>query len=277
MKQDYAAEIRGFEQNMIAEEKSAATIDKYLRDVHGFCSHLSGRRISKEETVAYKEDLTSRYAPASVNSMLIAINRFLRFIGLPDCCVRPLKIQRQIFCNEDRELTRHELHQLVGAAGNSRLSLVIQTICGTGIRVSELQYITVEAVRAGRAVVNCKNKTRVIFIPASLQKLLHLYIKKSGISAGTVFVTRTGKPLNRRNIWRDMKALCQQAGVSPTTVFPHNLRHLFARTFYQVEKDIVRLADLLGHSSIDTTRIYTIETGNEHRQRMERVEKLLMT
>ena len=277
MKQDYAAEIRGFEQNMIAEEKSAATIDKYLRDVHGFCSHLSGRRISKEETVAYKEDLISRYAPASVNSMLIAINRFLRFIGLPDCCVRPLKIQRQIFCNEDRELTRHELHQLVGAAGNSRLPLVIQTICGTGIRVSELQYITVEAVRAGRAVVNCKNKTRVIFIPASLQKLLHLYIKKSGISAGTVFVTRNGKPLNRRNIWRDMKALCQQAGVSPNKVFPHNLRHLFARTFYQVEKDIVRLADLLGHSSIDTTRIYTIETGNEHRQRMERVEKLLMT
>lgn len=165
----------------------------------------------------------------------------------------------------------------MGAAGNSRLSLVIQTICGTGIRVSELQYITVEAVRAGRAVVNCKNKTRVIFIPASLQKLLHLYIKKSGISAGTVFVTRNGKPLNRRNIWRDMKALCQQAGVSPNKVFPHNLRHLFARTFYQVEKDIVRLADLLGHSSIDTTRIYTIETGNEHRQRMERVEKLLMT
>ena len=163
------------------------------------------------------------------------------------------------------------------AAGNTRLSLVIQTICGTGIRVSELQYITAEAVRAGKAVVNCKNKTRVIFIPMSIQKLLKPYMKKSGVTAGSVFVTRSGKPLNRRNIWRDMKALCERAGVSPNKVFPHNLRHLFARTFYGLEKDIVRLADLLGHSSVDTTRIYTMETGDGHRLRLERVENLLMT
>lgn len=269
--------MRRFQQLMITEEKSMATIDKYLRDIRGFCSHMAGRLITKGETLTYKERLMAHYAPASVNSMLIAINRFLRFIGLQDCCVRPLKIQRQIFCNEDKELTKQELHRLVKAAGNNRMSLVIQTICGTGIRVSELQYITVESVRIGKAVVNCKNKTRVIFIPTPIQKLLKPYIKKSGIAAGAIFVTRSGKPLNRRNIWRDMKALCQRADVSPNKVFPHNLRHLFARTFYSLEKDIVRLADLLGHSSVNTTRIYTIETGNEHRLRLERVEKLLLS
>lgn len=269
--------IRRFEQHLIAEEKSAATIEKYRRDVRGFFMFLGDRRISKEETVAYKEYLAGRYAPASVNSMLIALNCFLRFIGMPDCCVKPLKIQRQIFCSEDKELTRQELHRLVKAAGDTRLSLVIQTICGTGIRVSELQYITAEAVREGKAVVNCKNKTRVIFIPASLQKQLKAYMKKSGVTAGAVFVTRNGKPLNRRNIWRDMKALCRRAGVAPNKVFPHNLRHLFARTFYSVEKDIVRLADLLGHSSINTTRIYTLETGDKHRLCLERVEKKLLT
>ena len=269
--------IRRFEQHLIAEEKSAATIEKYRRDVRGFFMFLGDRRISKEETVAYKEYLAGRYAPASVNSMLIALNCFLRVIGMPDCCVKPLKIQRQIFCSEDKELTRQELHRLVKAAGDTRLSLVIQTICGTGIRVSELQYITAEAVREGKAVVNCKNKTRVIFIPASLQKQLKAYMKKSGVTAGAVFVTRNGKPLNRRNIWRDMKALCRRAGVAPNKVFPHNLRHLFARTFYSVEKDIVRLADLLGHSSINTTRIYTLETGDKHRLCLERVEKKLLT
>lgn len=274
---NYIKEIQRFEQYLLTEEKSAATIEKYLRDIRGFCSRLAGRGISKEETIAYKEYLTAEYSPASVNSMLIAINRFLRFLGLQDCCVRPLKIQRQIFIREDKELTRAEYQRLVRAAKGTRLSLVIQTICGTGIRVSELQYITAEAVRAGKAVVNCKNKTRVIFIPTSIQKLLKPYMKKSGITAGSVFVTRNGKPLNRRNIWRDMKALCERAGVSPNKVFPHNLRHLFARTFYELEKDIVRLADLLGHSSVDTTRIYTMETGDGHRLRLERVENLLMT
>ena len=209
--------------------------------------------------------------------MLVALNSFLRFIGLQDCCVKLVKIQRQIFSREDKELSIAEYKRLVKAAANTRLSLVIQTICGTGIRVSELQHITVEAVWAGKTVVNCKNKTRVIFIPASIQKLLTKYIKKNRITAGAVFVSKSGKPLDRKNIWRDMKALCEQAGVSPEKVFPHNLRHLFARTFYSLEKDIVRLADLLGHSSIDTTRIYTIETGNEHRHRLERVGRLLIT
>ena len=273
----FTAAIQRFERYLITEEKSAATIEKYQRDIRCFYKFLSDRDIRKEETIAYKEYLTARYAPASVNSMLVALNCFLRFIGLRDCCVKLLKIQRQIFSREDKELTKAEYHRLVMAAQGNRLSLVIQTICGTGIRVSELQYITAEAVQAGKAVVNCKNKTRVIFIPTSIQKLLKPYMKKAGITAGAVFVTKSGKPLNRRNIWRDMKALCERAGVSQKKVFPHNLRHLFARTFYRVEKDIVRLAALLGHSSIDTTRIYTVETGDEHRLLLERVEKLLRT
>lgn len=270
-------QISAFKQHLITEEKSAATIEKYRRDIRCFCDFLAGRQINKEAAIAYKEHLAENYAPASVNSMLVALNCFLRFIGQSDCCVKTLKIQRQIFCREDKELTKTEYQRLLKAAKNTRLSLVIQTICGTGIRVSELQYITAEAVRAGKAVVNCKNKTRVIFIPTSIQKLLKPYMKKSGITAGAVFVTKNGKPLNRRNIWRDMKALCERADVSSDKVFPHNLRHLFARTFYSVDKDIVRLADLLGHSSVNTTRIYTRETGSEHRHRLERVEKLLMT
>lgn len=270
-------QISRFKQYLLTEEKGSVTVEKYLRDVRCFYSFLDNRAISKEETIAYKEHLTQQYAPASVNSMLVALNCFLRFIGKTDCCVKQLKIQRQIFCGEEKELTQSEYQLLVKAAKNTRLSLVIQTICSTGIRVSELQYITVETVRVGKAVVNCKNKTRVIFIPMSIQKLLKTYIKKSGVTAGSVFVTRSRKPLNCRNIWRDMKALCEQAGVSPDKVSPHNLRHLFARTFYSVDKDIVRLADLLGHSSVDTTRIYTRETGSEHRHRLERVEKLLMT
>ena len=273
----YTEALRQFEHYLKEEEKSRATIEKYLRDVRCFLEYLDGREICKDITIDYKEYLAGHYTPASTNSMLAALNSFLRFIGMESCCVKRVKVQRQIFIQEEKELTREEYQRLVKVAANTRLSLVIQTICGTGIRVSELQYITAEAVREGKAVVNCKNKTRVIFLPASLQKLLREYMKKSGIKAGAVFVTKSGKPLNRRNIWRDMKALCGRAGVSPDKMFPHNLRHLFARTFYSVDKDIVRLADLLGHSSVDTTRIYTRETGNEHRHRLEQVEKLLMT
>ena len=274
---NFIAAMQEFEQYLITEEKSVVTIEKYLRDIRCFYTFLADRPISKTETITYKTHLTAEYAPASVNSMLAALNCFLRFIGLSDCCVRPLKIQRQIFIREDKELTKAEYHRLIKAAQGTRLSLVIQAICGTGIRVSELQYITVEAVRAGKAVVNCKNKMRIILIPSSLQKLLKEYIKKSGITAGAVFVTKSGKPLNRRNIWRDMKKLCERAEVAPEKVFPHNLRHLFARTFYSVDKDIVRLADLLGHNSVDTTRIYIMETGHEHRYRLEQAEKILMT
>lgn len=270
-------DILAFEHYLRQEEKSAATIEKYLRDVRHFYGYLADRPMNKEESIRYKEYLTRRYAPASANSMLVSLNCFLRFIGRQECCIRLLKIQRQIFCREEKELTRRDYQRLVKAAEDTRLSYIIQTICGTGIRVSELQYITVEAVRIGKAVVNCKNKTRVIFLPAPLQSLLKEYIKKAGLQAGAVFVSKNGRPLNRCNIWRDMKMLCSRAGVAPEKVFPHNLRHLFARTFYAIEKDIVRLADLLGHSSINTTRIYTIETGSQHISRLERVQKQLIT
>lgn len=277
MTMDQEQSLLQFEQHLIQEEKSAATIEKYLRDIRAFYTFLDGRSICKAETIAYKHALKERYAPASVNSMLIALNSFLRFSGQESCCVRLLKIQRQIFCREDKELTKAEYQRLVRAAANTRLSCILQTICGTGIRVGELQHITVEAVRDGKAVVNCKNKTRVIFIPTPIQKLLKEYIKKSGLDSGPVFVTKSGKPLNRRNIWRDMKGLCARACVSPDKVFPHNLRHLFARTFYSIDKDIVRLADLLGHSSINTTRIYTIESGKQHIVRLEQLQIELTT
>ncbi len=269
--------ITDFENYLIEEEKSNATIEKYLRDVNAFASYLYSRELSKGEVIAYKKSITEDYAPASVNSMLVSINSFLKFIGRADCCVKLLKIQRQIFANEKKELTTSEYKRLLEAAKNTRLALVIQTICETGIRVSELRYITAEAVSQGKAVVDCKNKTRIIFIPSPLRKVLLGYIKKSGIEAGSVFVTKSGKPLNRSNIWREMKALCKKANVSADKVFPHNLRHLFARTFYSIERDIVRLADLLGHSSIDTTRIYTMETGKSHICCLEKMHKRLTT
>ena len=269
--------LMSFERYLTKEEKSRATVEKYLRDVRSFFRFSNTGSISKEQMIAYKEYLTDRYAPASVNSMLISLHSFLRYIGQQDCCVKLLKIQRQIFAKEEKELSCQEYQRLVKAAGNTRLSFVLRTICGTGIRVSELEYITVEAVREGKAVVSCKNKTRVIFIPATVQKILSKYIKKSCLKTGSVFIGKNGKPLNRKNIWRDMKGLCSRAGVARCKVFPHNLRHLFARTFYRVEKDIVRLADLLGHSSINTTRIYTIENGRLHRACQERVQICLMT
>ena len=268
--------IGQFKQHLKQEEKSEATIEKYLRDIQHFYSFLEDRLLCKAETMAYKEQLTEQYAPASVNSMLVALNCFLRFIGQNDCCVRLQKIQQQIFSSEDKELTQSEYQRLVKAAGNTQLSYILQTICGTGIRVSELQYITVEAVRVGQATVNCKNKTRVIFIPVPLQRLLKEYIKKSGISAGTVFVNKNGKPLDRSQIWRKMKGLCERAGVAPGKVFPHNLRHLFARIFYSIKKDIVRLAAILGDSSINTTRIYTLETGQRHLNDLTQVQQHIL-
>ncbi len=269
-------ELLAFEKYRREDEKSDATVEKYLHDIQCFYAFLGNRPAEKSMVLAYKEHLTEQYAPASVNSMLVALNGFLRFCGLSGCCVKLLKIQRQMFCRQEKELSREEYRRLVNAAKDTRLSYILQTICGTGIRVSELQYVTAEAVRNGTAVVNCKNKTRVIFIPAPLQKLLLRYIKKAGLQTGPVFVGRNGKPLDRSYIWRMMKGLCEEAGVARSKVFPHNLRHLFARAFYSMEKDIVRLADLLGHSSVDTTRIYTMESGGSHLARLERVQITLL-
>lgn len=257
------------------EEKSKNTVEKYIRDVKAFAVYAGDVKITKETVVAYKSYLLSEhYAVRSINSMLASLNSLFSFLGWNDFKVKSIKLQRQIYCPEDKELTKADYFRLVKTAkqkGNERLNLILQTICGTGIRVSELQFITVEAVQNGEAVVSLKNKTRTVFVVRELRQKLLNYAKRENITSGMIFVTRTGKAISRTNIWREMKSLCKQAGVNPQKVFPHNLRHLFARTFYGIEKDIAKLADILGHSSIDTTRIYIITTGTEHRRKIERL------
>lgn len=259
------------------QEKSKLTVDKYGRDVRIFLTWLGDRPLSKETTLAYKEDLAARYAVASVNSMLSALNHYLDFLGRRDCRVKFLKAQRQVFVSAEKELSRGEYERLVRAASDERLRLLIQTICATGIRVSEHRFITVESARRGTVQVDNKGKRRVVLLPRKLCRALLAYAKRRGIREGSIFVTRSGKPLDRSRIWAEMKKLCRTARVPAEKVFPHNLRHLFARTYYAMEKDIVRLADLLGHSSINTTRIYTMESGAEHRRQLERLALLLIT
>ena len=230
--------------------------------------------ITKHETLTLVLRVPTSHAPATVNSILAAVNGFFRFMGWKDIAVKLLKIQKALFCDERRELTRAEYARLVSAAqkvGNERLSLVMQTICATGTRVSELRFITVEAVTTGRAEICNKGKRRTVFLPGRLRRLLRKYLQKQKKTAGAVFTTRTGRPLDRSNIWRDMKALCESADVEPGKVFPLNLRHLFARTYYSLEKDLSRIADILGHSSVNTTRIYTVESGGVHQRQLERM------
>ena len=267
-----------FKNYLFENEKSTATIDKYIRDIRKFTAYALDKPIEKSLVLEYKAYLEQIYAIRSANSMLAALNAFFRFLDWYDLCVKQFKIQMDAYCSEEKELTKAEYTALVRAAEqkkNERLSLVVQTICGTGIRVSELRSITVEAVRCGEAIVSCKGKTRKIFIVKALQKKLIRYANEQGITSGILFVTKSGKPLDRSNIWREMKTLCKQAGVSPQKVFPHNLRHLFARTFYGIEKDIAKLADILGHSNINTTRIYIITTGAEHQRRMENMRLII--
>ena len=272
-------QIVAFATHLQSEEKSENTIEKYIRDVKAFATYAGEVEITKKSVITYKNKLISdNYAVRSINSMLASLNCLFSFLGWADLKVKSIKLQRQIFCPEEKELTKAEYMRLVNTAkqkGNDRLNLLIQTICGTGIRVSELQYITVEAVKCGEAVVSLKGKTRSVFIVRELQKKLLRYAAEQKITSGAIFITRNGKPISRANIWREMKNLCEHAGVSPQKVFPHNLRHLFARTFYGIEKDIAKLADILGHSSINTTRIYIITTGNEHRQRMENMRLII--
>ncbi len=267
-----------FELELRNDEKSGNTIEKYLRDIRCFSEFSNGRIVEKALVLEYKAYLEKEYSLASANSMLAAINSFFKFVGWYDCCVKQFKVQRKTYCSEESELTKQEYISLVRAAEhkkNERLSLLIQTICGTGIRVSELEFITVEAVKRGEAVVSCKGKSRKVFIVKDLCKKLQKYAKDQSITSGTIFITKTGKPMNRSNIWREMKSLCDQAGVNPNKVFPHNLRHLFARTFYGIEKDIAKLADILGHTSINTTRIYIITTGAEHRRKVENMRLII--
>ena len=266
-------QLGAFHQYLIQEEKSMATVEKYLRDVRAFTVYVGEKNVTKAVTVDYKRHLLEEnYAARSINSMLASLNSFLSYLGWMDCKVKSVKLQRSAYCAEEKELTKAEYERLLKAAErNEQLRLVMQTICSTGIRVSELRFFTVEAVRCGEAVVNCKAKTRRILIPRKLRKRLLEYARNQNIRSGVIFLKRTGKPLDRKTIWAQMKGLCKAAGVNPSKVFPHNLRKLFARTFYGIEKDIAKLADILGHSSIDTTRIYIMTTGTEHRRKIERL------
>lgn len=271
-------ELAGFREYLVSEERSEATTAKYLRDVGGFLHYLGTLPECKSQVVEYKQTLAARYATASVNSMVAAINSYLAYRGLGDLRVKLLRLQRQLFCKKERELTRKEYERLVAAAEKGRnksLSLIMQTICATGIRVSELKFITVEAVRAGRAEVHLKGKIRTVLLPKELRAILRAWCGEEGVKSGPVFVTRNGKPLDRSNIWHSMKALCRDAGVDPSKVFPHNLRHLFALTYYRLEKDIVRLADLLGHSSVETTRIYMATSGGDAARRLSHMGLVL--
>ena len=270
--------LNEFEAYLRTEEKSELTVQKYMSDLRQLQAFVNCRELDKTLLLAYKERLAQEYTATSANSKLAAINSYLRFAGWQELCVKQFRVQKQIYCSEEKELTKAEYLRLVETAkkrGNTRLELLLQTICGTGIRVSELQYITAEAAASGEAVVNCKGKTRVVIIVRALQKRLLCYCKTQKIKRGAIFVTASGKPLDRSNIWREMKLLCQAAGVAAGKVFPHNLRHLFARVFYGIEKDIAKLADILGHSSINTTRIYIMTTGTEHRRKMETMRLIL--
>lgn len=271
--------IESFQYYLEQEEKSKNTIEKYLRDIQKFFIHISDATVTKEQVIAYKNKLLlENYAVRSINSMLASLNSLFSFLGWEECKVKSMKFQRQTYCPEEKELTKTEYIRLVNTAkleGKERLYLLLQTICATGIRVSELPAITVEAVKNGKVIVSLKGKIREVFIVKKLRKMLLGYAGKRGIKKGSIFVTRKGKPMNRTNIWREMKKLCEKAGVNSDKVFPHNLRHLFARTFYVQEKDIAKLADILGHSSIDTTRIYIMTTGEEHRKRMEAMRLIL--
>ena len=266
--------IKSFNDYLINEEKAAATINKYLHDVGEFQIWLGDQELCKTAVLAYKSYLCEQYAPASVNAALSSLNSFFNFMEWYDLRVKNLKIQKQIFASTDKELTKAEYDRLLQAAKqkkNERLYLLMQTICSTGIRVSEVRYVTVEAVSRGVAEINCKGKRRQVFLPKQLCQILKQYIKEQKIKSGAVFVTKNGNPLDRSNIWSDMKKLCKAANVSEKKVFPHNLRHLFARTYYSLQKDIVRLADILGHSSVNTTRIYTMETGEIHRRQIQKL------
>lgn len=264
--------IESYRRWLIGMERSRGTISQYLRDIQSLYLFLpEGQELDREQVQLWKASLAEKgLAPSTINAALTAVNGFFRFMHWEELTVRLLRRQKQLFRDNERELTRKEYMRLVQTAarqGKNRLSLIMQSICATGIRISELRFLTVEALHTGRAMVDCKGKNRVVLIPNGLKRMLMRYVKEKGILSGPVFVTKKGRPVDRSNVWHEMKKLCQQAGVNARKVFPHNLRHLFAVTFYRQQKDLAKLADILGHSSIETTRIYAMESGAEH-QRM---------
>lgn len=268
----YETQIANYLSSLRNEERCSVTIQQYHRDILCFFSCIRERELTRETVLEYKEELEQKYRPISVNAKLSALNSFFSFLGRNDLRLKLLKIQKSAYCSVEKELSKAEYLRLIKAAQdkkNEKIALLLQTICGTGIRVSELKFITAEAVSRGEAVIRLKGKARTILLPKKLQKSLKDYLRREKIQTGSIFVTRTGKPLDRSNIWKMMKKLCHDAKVNEEKVFPHNLRHLFARCFYEVDKDIAKLADILGHSSINTTRIYIITSGAEHRRRLD--------
>ena len=271
--------IQQFQRHLRREERSAGTIENYLRHLRQFAAFLDGGPVTKERTRAWKDHLMERgYAPVSVNAMLASVNKFLDWISWTECRVKPLRIQRKLFRDASRELSRGEYLRLAETArdlGRERLALLMETICATGIRVSELRYITVEAAQRGRADISLKGKIRTILLPGNLRRKLLKYAQAQKTASGEIFLTRGGAGISRKQIWAEMKQLCRQADVPPGKVFPHNLRHLFARTFYRVCRDLSRLADVLGHASLETTRIYLLSSGTEHVHTLEKLHLLL--
>ena len=266
--------LAAFARQLGEEERSPATLEKYLREVRQFAAFLGGREVTRELAAAWREELSARQSPATVNGKLTALDRLLASLGWEDCRVKHLRVQRQLFRDSARELSREEYARLVETArrlGRSRLSMLMETICATGIRVSEVRYITAEAVREGRTEIALKGKIRTILLPGKLCRKLEKYARQKKITSGELFLTRSGRPMSRKQIWAEMKGVCRAAGVAPSKVFPHNLRHLFARCFYRVSRDVAKLADVLGHSSIETTRIYLISTGAEHARTLDQL------
>ena len=266
--------IDSFRLWLYEEERSENTIEKYLRDIRRFAKCVGKTDLQKADVLDYKRKLCESYSPRSVNSVISSINAFFTFMGWYELKIKTLKIQRRIFADKSKELSKTEYERLLIAAQNrknERLYYLMQTVASTGLRVSEIKYVTCEAVRQGQAVINCKGKIRQIFLPKKLCKMLKEYTKAKNIKSGSVFITRNGRPLDRCAIWKMLKNLCESANVEKSKVFPHNFRHLFARTFYSLQKDIVRLADILGHSSVETTRIYTMESGTEHIKQLQKL------
>ena len=268
-------QITAYGANLRMEERCEATVQKYVSAVMALFLFLPPEKtVTRELLLAWKAEISARFSASGANVMISAVNRFCAFMSWSDLRIRQIKVQRRIFRDRDRELTKAEYMRLLNAArakGNPRLYWLMQTLASTGIRVSELRFVSVESLHSGRAVVDCKGKQRVIMIPQKLREKLLAYCEKAGVKSGPVFVTRNGKPLNRSNIWKELQGLCAAAHVDARKVFPHNFRHLFAVSFYRAEKDIAKLADLLGHASINTTRIYIMESGAEHERRMEKL------
>lgn len=271
-------QLSDFARQLQEDERSPATIENYLRHIRAFAAWAGGQAVTKDLATQWKEHLISQYRPCTVNTMLASLNRFFAFLGWYDCQVKTLRIQRRLFREDSKELTRAEYERLVSAAqasGRERLVLLLETICSTGIRVSEVKYITVEALKLGKAEISLKGKIRTILLPNKLCRRLLKYAKKQKAVSGEIFLTRNGKGMSRKQIWAEMKSICAKSKVAATKVFPHNLRHLFARVFYKVCRDVAKLADVLGHSSIETTRMYLISTGVEHAHTLERLRLIL--